>query len=64
MIVDTDCVTDIANAHAVEIVACGTCVGSSGWVTAACAACVAAIVEEDENALCCWCESCSGLIRA
>ncbi|WP_455448496.1 hypothetical protein [Natrinema thermotolerans] len=56
--VDTGCVAQIANNHAVEIAACGTCVGSAGWVTASCAACVAAVIEQNSDGwhFCCWCD--------
>ncbi|WP_049928134.1 hypothetical protein [Halopiger goleimassiliensis] len=60
---DTDCIADLANVYSVEIVACGTCVGSSGWATPSCAVCVAEIIEEDDfGYFCCPCEACDGII--
>lgn len=57
--IDEDCVIDIATNHSVEIVACGACVGSAGWLTWKCGACIAAILETGGSDLCCWCNSCS-----
>ena len=42
---DLGCVASLAEAYATEIVACGACVASSGWITWKCAVCVAAIVD-------------------
>lgn len=58
--IDTDCVSDIAQNYSVEIVACGACVGTGGWATWKCAACIAAVLESDGgDNLCCWYNSCS-----
>jgi len=60
---DGDCIGDLANVYAVEIVACGTCVGSSGWATPMCATCLATIIEEDEfGFFCCPCQACDSFI--
>lgn len=55
---DIDCISDLVNNFALEIVACGSCAVSSGWLTTACATCVATIIEEDNyDAFCCWCDA-------
>lgn len=60
---DSDCIPELANVYAVEIATCGTCVASSGWITAACATCLATIYEEDEfGFFCCPCDACDSYI--
>lgn len=55
---DIDCISDLVNNYAVEIVTCGACAVSMGWLTKECATCVATIVEEDNyDAFCCWCDA-------
>ncbi len=55
---DIDCISDLVNNYAVEIVACGACAVSRGWLTKECATCVATILEEDNyDAFCCWCDA-------
>ncbi len=60
---DGECMNDLANVYALEIVACGSCVATSGWLTKACAACVATIIEENQLGFtCCPCRACDGII--
>jgi len=46
---DTGCIQRMAEAYAEEVVVCGSCVASSGWLVPSCAACVAALIEEGLN---------------
>ena len=55
---DIYCISDLVNNYLLEIVACGACAVSRGWLTKECATCVATIVEEDNyDAFCCWCDA-------
>lgn len=50
------CIASMARNYATEIAACGTCIASSGWLTAACGICVAAVIDgEGLSGLCCPC---------
>lgn len=42
---DPGCIASLAEAYAEEIVACGFCVGTSGWLTAYCLVCAATIID-------------------
>lgn len=49
---DIDCIATLADAYALDITSCGICVVSAGWLTAACAVCVATIIEGDYDTVC------------
>lgn len=51
-----DCIYDLANAYAAEIVACGVCLAPTGGELAECAVCIAAIIDNDEWIFCCYCD--------
>ncbi|MUV89798.1 hypothetical protein GJ629_07735 [Halapricum sp. CBA1109] len=58
---DTGCISDLASTYALEVVACGACVASAGWLTFSCASCLATLLEEDDlGFFCCPCDACDG----